>query len=246
MQKKYPPIFYLFLVLWIESLPFASIAQSKFPSEAGLLLGISNYAGDIVKKGNFDPKTFSPSFGVFYRWYYNMNLSARFGVNQTTIKGNDYNWTGTDRIGRGFNFTSPLTEITTRIEYDMFNHKRRRGGNIFTNTVSPFFYIGVGVGLINPKNDFNLSKNSGLLAQINEDKNNRLTNVVTIPFGGGIRYDINEQFLIGIELGLNPVFTDYLDGISMSAEPANDDWYALGGLSVTYRLNSIFAKNLFR
>lgn len=246
MKRNYTSIFYAALIIWIGFYPSDTFAQAKFPSEAGLLLGVSNYAGDIVKKGNFDPKTFSPSFGAFYRWYYNMNLSVRFGINQTTLKGDDYNWIGTDRIGRGFNFTSPLTEITTRIEYDMFNHKRRRGGNTFTKTVSPFFYIGAGVGLISPKNDFNLSKNSGLLAQINEDQNNRLTNVVTIPFGGGIRYDLNEQFLIGIEVGLNPVFTDYLDGISMSAEPANDDWYALGGISISYRLNSIFAKNLLR
>lgn len=246
MQKNYMPIFYLFLILWIGFPPSASIAQSKFPSEAGLLLGASNYAGDIVKTGDFDPKTFSPSFGVFYRWYYNMNLSVRFGVNQTTLKGDDFNWVGTDRIGRGFNFSSPLTEISTRIEYDLFNHKRRRGGNIFTRTVSPFIYIGAGVGLISPKNDFNLSKNNGILAQINDDKNNRVSSVVTIPFGGGLRYDLNEQFLIGLELGLNPVFTDYLDGISMSADPTNDDWYALGGISIAYRLNSIFAKNLLR
>ena len=224
MQKNYTPVFYLALIIWIGFHPSASIAQSKFPSEAGLLLGASNYAGDIVKKGDFDPKSTSLSFGVFYRWYYNMNLSVRFGVNQSTLKGDDFNWEGTDRIGRGFNFTSPITEISTRIEFDVLNHKRRRGGNTFTKTLSPFFYIGAGVGLISPKNDFNLSKNNGLLAQINEDKNNRVSSVVTIPFGGGLRYDLTEQFLLGLELGLNPVFTDYLDGISISADPTNDDW----------------------
>ena len=246
MKKNYTSIFYAALIIWIAFNPSETLAQSKFPSEAGLLLGVSNYAGDIVKKGDFDPKTFSPSFGVFYRWYYNMNLSVRFGVNQSTLKGDDFNWEGTDRIGRGFNFTSPLTEISTRIEFDVLNHKRRRGGNIFTKTLSPFFYIGAGVGLINPKTDFNLNKNNGILTQINEDKNNRLTSVVTIPFGGGIRYDLNEQFLIGLEMGLNPVFTDYLDGISISADPNNDDWYALGGISISYRLNSIFASHLLR
>ena len=246
MRKNHTPTLYVLLLIWIGFNPSYTIAQSKFPSEMGLLLGVSNYAGDIVKKQDFDPKASNLSIGAYYRWYYNTNLSFRFGINQSSLKGDDNNFIGTDRIARGFSFKTPLTEISAREEYDFLNHNRRRGGNTFTKFVSPFFHVGAGVTFINPKNDFNLGKNSAMSSLIAEDINNRITNFFTVPFGGGIRYDLSEQLLIGVEVGLNAVFTDYLDGISLSAEPEYGDWYAIGGISLSYRLNSIFAKHLLR
>jgi OmpA-OmpF porin, OOP family len=247
MKQNYlSSLFFFFLVTSIGMLSPNLVAQGRFPNEMGLLLGASNYAGDIVKKADFDWRAMSPSFGAYYRMYLNTNISFRFGLNQSTLKGDDNNFVGTDRILRGFTFKSPLTEFSARVEYDFLNHNRRRGGNTFTKFVSPFIHVGAGVALINPKNDFNQEKNNYLSSRITEDINNRITNLITVPFGGGLRYDLSEQLVIGVEASLNAVFTDYLDGISISGEPEYGDWYAIGGISISYRLNSIFARHLLR
>jgi OmpA-OmpF porin, OOP family len=239
--------FFFTLFLFLFALSFDANAQKspyRFPDEVGLLLGASSYAGDIVKIGDYDLGIVGLSVGAFYRHPLTNNISIRLGLNQTTLSGDDNRWEGTDRVQRGFNFTSSLTEFSARTEFDFFNHRRKQSAVSFRKIFSPFVYIGAGFSLINPKTDYQPNKNPQLQALIAQDIENTPSIVFTLPFGGGFRFDWSERILIGVEAGLNPVYSDYLDGISQSGQPNNDDWYMLGGISLSYRLQPLFSAKL--
>ena len=59
--------------------------------------------------------------------------------------------------------------------------------------------------------------------------------LLTIPFGAGILFNINESWSVTLEGGARPAFTDYLDGISQAGQAQNDDWYGFGGLLIGYK-----------
>jgi hypothetical protein len=213
-------------------------ALKKSPNEVGILLGISNYAGDIVKEGNYDWGASCFNVGAYYRLYSSNNLSWRFSLNQGRLKGDDLDWPGTDRIGRGFNFATSLTEVAARTEFDFFNHQRLNSEG-FRKRFSVYVYAGAGLSFINPQTNFNNRLGASFSKLIAEDKENHRNVVFTIPFGGGVKFDLNERWILGGEFGLNPVFNDYLDGISMSANPRYNDWYSIGGLTLSYRLRGV-------
>jgi hypothetical protein len=53
-----------------------------------------------------------------------------------------------------------------------------------------------------------------------------------IPFGGGIKFSVNENLRIGIEIGVRKLFTDYLDDVSTSYADYNDLLNAKGPAAV--------------
>lgn len=238
------------LVLWVSTSTTAYGQNNasnpfKFPSEAGILLGASNYAGDIVKKGDYDLSAACFNFGAFYRLYSNNNLSWRFGLNQGKLKGDDNDWTGTDRVGRGFSFSTSLTEISARAEYDFMNHKRWNTAQGFSKKFSLYVFGGAGFSLINANPVFNDELGARYDQLISEDEQNQRSLMLTLPFGGGVKVDLSERLMLGAELSLNPVFNDYLDGISVSANPKFNDWYSVGGVTLSYRLQSVIDQRFF-
>ena len=56
-----------------------------------------------------------------------------------------------------------------------------------------------------------------------------------IPFGLGVKADINHQWMVGLEWGMRPVFSDMLDGVSQSGNPDQNDWYGMGGMNLSFR-----------
>lgn len=239
-------LFVCLLTIWLPLSAQTSFANPyKFPSEVGILTGASNYAGDIVKKGDYDLSASCFSFGAYYRTYSSTNLSWRFSLTQGKLKGNDNSWANTDRIGRGFSFSNPLTEVAARAEYDLLNHKRWSLSEGFRKKFSLYGFVGAGISLINTNTTFNRTLGARYDQLIAEDEQNQRSLMFTVPFGGGIKLDLSERWILGAELSLNPVFNDYLDGISMSANPKFNDWYSVGGITLSYRLQSVFDHRFF-
>lgn len=58
----------------------------------------------------------------------------------------------------------------------------------------------------------------------------------TVPIGGGLRYDFSPRHAISLEAAYRYPFTDYIDGISDSRDPDDNDWYLLAGLRYSYKM----------
>ena len=113
-----------------------------------------------------------------------------------------------------------------------------RGNLVMDRLISPYLYAGVGIAFGFLETDFSgyEGMNPVLLQGILADRmegSNQMTLVV--PLGGGIKFDISNTISVALDMGVRISFSDYLDGISESANPTENDSYLLGGINLLYR-----------
>ncbi|MCC7244331.1 MAG: hypothetical protein IT269_01515 [Saprospiraceae bacterium] len=56
------------------------------------------------------------------------------------------------------------------------------------------------------------------------------------PMGVGLRFDVFDRLIIGVEGGWRPVFSDDLDGVKVNGNPESNDWYYYGGTTISFVL----------
>lgn len=220
---------FLPLILFFSGLLFLIVPlQSQNTTwEAGLMLGGSTYRGDVVKPDFFTLKDTRFAYGIFARYPFSKQWQVRANLNMTKLAAGDQNYDTNWSEQRSFQFSTFLTEIAVLAEWHPLGAKK---------TWSPYLFTGVGLALFNPKPVFEQNKIDQLGEAIATDQNADFKKVqLTIPFGAGIRYQLNDTWSIALEGGARPAFTDYLDGISQAGMPDNDDWYGFGGVMVGYR-----------
>lgn len=248
-------------------LPFLLNAQH---TEIGLMVGASNYEGDMAPSSI--TKKFGethPAFGAFARLNFNDFLAAKVSANFATISGDDANAESSGRLRRNLNFKSNIIEFAVTAEFNILGYQPYNLERVF----SPYVFAGIALYKFNPKAEFqgNLIELQPLgtegqgLPQFPEKTPYKLTQF-SIPFGGGLKYALNDAWNIGVEFGLRKTFTDYLDDVSTSyvsdaelleargeltaalanrtgelretgeirGDPGNNDWYMIGGVTVSY------------
>ncbi|MCB9081438.1 MAG: OmpA family protein [Lewinellaceae bacterium] len=217
-------------------LPVLSFGQidSMLRWEGGLILGGNNYMGDVVESNGFLLMQTELAGGVFIRHRITPNLGIRLQVIQGRAAGDDRNNDDPGRKQRGYSFSTPLTEVSLLLEWDILGRQRIVNGNPLRRW-SPFLYAGIGRTAINPKPDFGNPTNPDLLNKIQIDLRRDLSSLIAVPLGAGVHYDLSRQWSLSAEAGIRPIFSDYLDGISLAANPAKDDYYLFGGLALGYR-----------
>ncbi len=218
-----------------------SLFAQKF--NIGVLVGGSNYQGDIVQSQVL-PKETNLAYGVMAR--YNLtpkfDLKANFYVGKLT--GNDKNFA--ERTTRGYSFSTGIVEGGLNIEWNILGKTRFDEKGAFRKNSTPYLYTGIGAVSFNVTakdingNELAPSKsnaNGGLVAVSPEPK----TFNFMIPFGAGYKFDYNEKLTFSVEVASHVPFTDYLDGFSLGTK-ANRDWYVFGGVGVSYLIGAKTAK----
>lgn len=227
-------------VLFSAGSTYAQQVQPRW--ELGGGLGLSGYLGDL-NKSDFFSKEPQLSGGVMGRYHFNKSWALRGSLTFGTLSGNDANFD--DRKARGFNTRSSLTDLSAIVEYDFLGKKRFKYDSTsfkinFKRKLSPYLFTGAGVGFTNPKPDFTgTSATPANFRQgaIADQATNYSKSNFVIPFGVGVRYDLAEHWVLGVEAGFRLAFSDYLDGVSKAANPGRDDCYKLSTLSIAYRFD---------
>jgi outer membrane protein OmpA-like peptidoglycan-associated protein/opacity protein-like surface antigen len=203
----------LFLVM---ALPILAMAQQKWGG--GLFLGYSNYLGDLVEPDFTMFGQAGPAFGINIRNQVKPSFAILGNLNYGKLQGDDANY---DRNReRGASFSKSLIEFSVTGEYDIFG-KRRYNGSTFTKTLSPYILAGIGVGFGDPKTE-------------NGEAEIKKGNLA-IPFGLGLRYDLNSKVFLALEYSSRLTFSDDIDGVSStSGNPGDNDFYNFGGLKVGF------------
>ncbi len=193
--------------------PFILSAQY---TELGLIAGTSNYQGDLAPsnlKTSFG-RTHA-SFGAFGRYNMNNYVSIKLGLTYGRISGSD---TDNNRA-RNLSFRSDLIDVSLTGEFNILGFQPYALEKVF----SPYVFAGVGLVHFNPLAQYNGewvelqplgTEGQGIAG--NAAKYNLVQ--VVIPFGGGLKYAINDTWTLGAELGLRKTFTDYLDDVSSRYE----------------------------
>ncbi len=221
-------ILFLFLMLWVYTPVFT---QSS--SEVGILFGATDYLGDLSERF---PGSEDLSWGVGFTGRYMVN--RKFGV-----KGfvGYFNFTGSDQTvsgnrERGWETDFRLIETSLNLEYHPFGSARYNLiGHFNRFQLSPFVYVGLGATMGEAELALGELENEQAPRQRSQET------FMIVPIGGGLRFDLARYAIVTLDVGMRGAFSDYLDGLSAGAEE-NNDWYAVGGLSVSFLIHGESAR----
>lgn len=195
--------------------------------EVGLYLGGSNFVGDVGKENYISPN--SVAFGGIYKWNRSTRHSWRFSVITSKLDIDDANASSDSRVARGLALENRVTEIAAGLEFNFADFNLHELGFKFTP------YVHTGVGYFWYKKAYFINKQPQF-----EDKRG---SSLAIPITVGIKFNITEDFILGLESGARYTFADDIDG----SNPQNDkyqhlkfgninskDWYVFTGFTLTY------------
>jgi outer membrane protein OmpA-like peptidoglycan-associated protein len=202
--------------------------------DAGLLGGITYYNGELhcPDKGLANIR---PGGGFYTRYAFNDNFFGRANFQFGQIEGTDAAFDDDWRRSRNFSFNSVFYDAALLVEWEPFGKYRYSGVKRFNRMISPYIHLGAAGIYTKPKTDYNEPNSIARQSDINTDKANKQFFHFAVPLGGGVRYDLNKSWILGIEGGFRVVFSDYIDGVSAAGNPLKNDWYETLNLSIGYR-----------
>jgi OOP family OmpA-OmpF porin len=230
-------LIHMVLLVWCCA---GSLTAQSGKWEAGLTGGTSFYGGDLAENNLTVLRETNAAVGLLVRYRPHTLLSTRATFTLGSLSGNDRNYTNNDyRQARGFTFTTTFQEYSLALEWDILGRRRARQQKDFG--VWPYLFVGGAYTTYSQKTDFSktiLNQELGKLI-VDDTEATMPDALVTVPFGIGTQIDINPQFHIGLELGYRPGVTDFLDGVSFSGNPDDNDWYGIFLTQFVYRFTPL-------
>lgn len=223
---------FLFTGLLALTVALPAIAQSA-KWEMVPTVFAANYMGDLVSTLYPALNETQVGAGLSFRRNLSESWALRPGVTYSSMSGSDANYP--EQLGmRGFSFTSQVGEASLLLEFDLRGSERYEKGYIH-RTWSPYLFAGAGLTYYQAKADFNHTETPLTLADRQKDQGIAMV----LPFGAGLRYDLTARTTLAAEAGMRQVFSDYIDGVSRSANPDDRDWYMHAGLTLSFRLGRL-------
>lgn len=200
----------------------------------GTFIGGANYLGEL-NSGVY--KRTKPALGLSLNYEVSDRVMLRSQFSFAKVEGAD-KFTNSDfqKVNRNLSFQSNIAEFSVIGELTTFN--------LYSIRWSPYAFGGIALFHFNPYTT-DSSNNKTYLQPLGTEgqgiatygrKAYSLTDFA-IPFGGGIKYVVNENIRIGLEVGLRKLFTDYLDDVSSTYADEQDLLAAHGptAVSLSYR-----------
>ena len=215
--------FFVFMVL-----SHAAFAQ-RWTMSAGA--GATLYKGDL-SDWHLIPhlsqlKTASTGVNFQLRYQPNQAISYRAKLTFTGISGDGANF-GLPSISYSTNsFSSPLIEFAGLVDYNFKDYQANRNVRNWT----PFIYGGLGTLFVSPEGNIPSPKTYFTWA---------------IPFGVGIKAQINNRLGLQWEFGTSKSLSNILDGQAAWGEQPQiftlnkTDQYLQSSVSITYSLISVY------
>ena len=220
----------IFLLVAIEmACTTAVLGQDKL--EMGLYLGASYYMGDVNPSQHF--KDTRPAIGFIGRYAFSDRLAAKLNVIGARLEG-EYPSGGDIYLnygGKEYEFERTIVDVGVTGEFNFMSYD-----HMFFKDKSRFTpYLTAGLAATCYKS-------------YEEESDGKQRIVLSLPFGIGAKYKINEWLRVGFEWTMRKTFCDDLDlvgdtrGTINPADPYgmgkrvlthNNDWYSLAGITVT-------------
>lgn len=191
----------LITATWL--LPNRSFAQFD---EAGIFFGISHYSGDLTER-LVEPLEFNRAWGLYVRRKISDHFSMKFQFIKGKLSGDDANSTVESSLWRrNLKFESDIYELGAIVEYNFVKIEKGTYG------VTPYLYGGLAGFYFTP-----FTEMGGKTYDLHHYKTEGIEYSLTqfaIPFGAGLKLQVNGTGCLGLEAGLRKTFTDYLDDVS--------------------------------
>lgn len=208
------------------------------------MTGLSSHGGDAISWGRHGQSFMNQSqkaFGghISYRSDYAIDL--KFQYRYSNLAADDQELIRKEKYGkehsiRNFQYRTAIHEISFIGIYEIESlkiEKRRLIG-----TITPYLYGGFGLAFLNDHEEhrsWGSPKEENLL-NIQLDQEQGSKGGFQLPVGVGINYMLNDKFGINIFYSARVAISDYLDGISESANPDKNDAYQFCGFEFLYRI----------
>ena len=185
--------------------------------EIGLMVGVSNYYGDLQPK-MFPSYGYQPVAGIVYKYFMNPHIGIRLGASYTNLSAADSMSNIKVNQERNLSFATHLFEFHGALEFNLLPIE------ILKRKATPYFFGGVSVFYFNPYAlDDNgdkvylrpLSTEGEGLPMYPDRKQYSLVNLA-FPFGAGMKFFIGQRIMLTGEVGFRYTNTDYLDDVSKS------------------------------
>ncbi len=194
--------------------------------EVGVFLGGSNFIGDVGKTNYVSPN--EVAFGLLYKWNKSPRHSYRVSYTQTELSANDLDSEVPGRYLRGYEFKNSIKELSVGLEFDFFDFNLHDG----KRKVTPYVYSGLTY--------FSYEELFYINGKVKKDY---VESTFAIPMTVGVKSNIFDRWVLGIEVGARYTFTDNIDGsnpTNKNLEPLkfgninSNDWYVFSGITLTY------------
>lgn len=216
----------------VLSLPLALCAQDSYVQEGefGVNLGAAHYFGDLNTRAHINrPKL---AAGIFFRKNFGNYIALRVAANYAKVGYSDiYNDENEYMKRRNLSFNSNIFEFGVQGDFNFYRFMPGEDRFRFTP------YVTLGVGIFNYDPYAYLGDQKYFLRPLGTEgqgdtsfatRKPYSTMALSVPFGVGIKYALNERINIGFEIVHRFTNTDYLDDVSTtyadpSIFPANPD-----------------------
>lgn len=202
--------------------------------EIGLMLGGTNYTGDVGSTSYAVPQDYfnadKLSYGGIFKWNRSLRHTFRFSVLNAKTFGDDADSSINRRKERDYRFEQSMTEFSAAIEYTFWEWDPHRLG------VQTTPYLATGPTLLLANHHYVRNE------QLVEGK--RYT-TFAIPMIIGVKSNIHPNWVLAFEFGARYTFSDNIDGsapMEMNEDtnfvsfgnPNTNDWYMFAGITLTY------------
>jgi Domain of unknown function (DUF6089) len=216
MKRKY--------LILISMLVFSQINAQIH--EFGVFAGGSNFIGDIGPTTFIAPN--ETAFGLLYKWNKSPRLSWRASFLHSIITARDSESDSGMRVERNYAFKNNIKEVSLGLEFNFFEFNLHNSERKFT----PYIYSGLSVITF-----------SQLYHIAGKHKTDNYDYSFAIPMVVGVKTNITEHLILGLETGARYTFTDNLDGSNPKKEylaplkfgnTNSNDWVVFTGFTLTY------------
>ncbi|HLF63617.1 MAG TPA: DUF6089 family protein [Saprospiraceae bacterium] len=188
----------------------AVLMQAQRGPEIGVVLGASNYFGDL--NTNYSLKRLGPAGGFVVRYNFNNRLSAKLAGMYGRLQAMDSDSENSFQRSRNLSFRSAVVDASLQIEFNFFPYVHGSDQDFYT----PYIFLGAGIYYANPKAKLNDTwiplQSLGTEGQPIGGEYS-LANPA-LAYGIGFKSDINSVWSLNIELSGRALFSDYLDDVS--------------------------------
>jgi len=236
--------FFWLPIFLIGLLPY-SFAQTL---ELGLLIGGSNYQGDLASsEARVIPQQTDIAFGGFLRYSFNESYALKLQVIHTELKGDDSNSSLEVLQQRNLRFFSPLTDASLRFEWSPF-----AAAADYQQVIVPYLSVGASFFSFNPQALYlgeihelqPLTTEGQGLPSFPDRQPYQLYNGSVLT-GFGVKFFLNEDITFGIDISGSYTFTDYLDDVSTTYADYNELAFTNSVLAadISYQVDDFFDIN---
>lgn len=197
--------------------------------EAGGMLGITHYRGDI-NTSSFLNKP-GVSISALARYNFNNRISLKFAGTYGRIGADDADSTNEFEQTRNLSFRSDIFDGTAQLEFNFLPYIHGSKEEFF----SPYLFLGFSVFKFEPQAFYDDRwidlRPLGTEGQFKGEE--YFSTAGALVFGGGFKWSLTYEWSINIEVSAHRLFMDYLDDVS-TEYPDLEDLEALrGDLAVT-------------